>query len=492
MYTAAAGWLMTDLTLDPLTVSLVQVASGLPVFLLALPAGAIADIVDKRRLLILCEITISVISAIFAILVWVDRITPLTLLLFTFMLGMGSAMVAPAWQSVVPQLIPRKEELPTAVALNSVGVNISRAVGPALGGLLSASVGISAPFWVNAFCNVGTIGGLLWWRSPPNASRLPTERLVSAIRTGSRHARHSPVMRATLVRAGGFFLFASAYWALLPLVARTQISGGPTLYGILLGAIGVGALVGALMLPRLAVTVSRDRLVGAATVGTSIALVLFGLAESVWSALVACLLAGCCWIAAVSSLNVAAQFALPDWVRGRGLAIYMTMFYGALTLGSGLWGQLASMIGLQSAHFTAAACALLAIPLMRRWKLQSGGIDLAPSLHWPAPVVSHEINDDAGPVLVMVEYDVPSDNRAQFLLALEQLSVQRKRDGAYAWQVFEDTAARGRFLETFLIESWIEHLRQHERVTAADRRVEERVRALLLRDPIVTHLVTPH
>ena len=453
MYTAAAGWLMTDLSIDPLMVSLVQVASGLPMFLLALPAGAIADIVDRRRLLILSEITITVVSAMFAALIWLDRITPATLLLFTFLLGAGAAVVAPSWQSIVPQLIPRKEELPAAVALNSVGVNISRAIGPALGGLLTASVGISAPFWTNAFCNLGTIGGLLWWRSPQRASgRLPTERLANAICTGGRYARHDPLLRATLLRAVGFFVFASAYWALLPLVARTQIGGGPTLYGVLLGAIGAGAVVGALALPRLTAKLRRNRLVAAATVGTAIALILFGLAQEPWSALVACLLAGFCWIAAVSSLNVSAQFALPEWVRGRGLAIYVTVFSGAMTLGSALWGQLATMVGLQVAHFAAAAGALLAIPLMQRWTLQSGGIDLAPSMHWPVPVVSREIEDDAGPVLVTVEYDVPPDNREQFLVALEQMSAQRRRDGAYAWGVFEDTAAHGRFLETFLVE----------------------------------------
>ena len=342
---------MTDLSIDPLMVSLVQVASGLPMFLLALPAGALADIVDKRRLLILSEITITIVSAIFAALVWLGRITPASLLIFTFLLGAGAAMVAPSWQSVVPQLIPRKEELPAAVALNSVGVNISRAIGPALGGLLTAGVGVSAPFWINALSNLGTIGGLLWWRSPKRASgRLPTERLANAIRTGGRYARHNPALRATLLRTIGFFLFASAYWALLPLVARTQIGAGPTLYGVLLGAIGAGAIVGALTLPKLTAKLGRNRLVAAATIGTAIALCLFAAAQEPWSALAACLLAGVCWIAAVSSLNVSAQFSLPEWVRGRGLAIYVTVFSGAMTLGSALWGQLASMLGLQLAH----------------------------------------------------------------------------------------------------------------------------------------------
>ena len=491
MYTAAAGWLMTDLSFDPLMVSLVQVASGLPMFLLALPAGALADIVDKRRLLILSEIAVSGVAAIFAALVWLDRMTPATLLLFTFLLGAGAALVAPAWQSIVPQLIPQKEELPTAVSLNSVGVNISRAIGPALGGLLTASMGVATPFWVNAFSNVGSIGALLWWRPPKKASgRLAAERFANAIRTGVRYARNNPALRATLLRAIGFFVFASAYWALLPLVARTQIGGGPTLYGILLGAIGAGAVGGAWALPRLRKKLDADRLVVVATIGTAIALGLFAMASELWTAFFASLLAGACWIAAVSSLNVSTQFSLPEWVRGRGLAIYVTVYSGALTLGSAVWGQLASLTDLPTTHLVAAACALLVMPLMRRWQLQTtADIDLAPSMHWPEPVVSKQIEEDRGPVMVTVQYLVLPEHGQAFLTVLERVSAQRRRDGAYAWGVFEDAAQPGRFVETFLVESWLEHLRQHERVTQADRELEEQLHPMLRSKPEVTHLI---
>ncbi|HEY9098237.1 MAG TPA: MFS transporter [Thiobacillus sp.] len=493
MYTAAAAWLMTNISTDPLMVSLVQVSSSLPMFLLALPAGALADIVDKRRLLIWVECGISIIAATFATLVWLDRITPTILLLFTFLLGAGAAIVAPPMQSIVPLLIKRKDELPAAVALNSVGVNISRAIGPALVGVLTVGVGVAAPFWINAVANLGSIGGLLWWRPPQKKSgRLPAERLFAAIRTGARYARNNPPLRATLFRATGFFLFASAYWALLPLVARTQIGGGPTLYGILLSAIGGGAIVGAMILPRLRARFSPNALVAGAAVGTALALGMFGVAREPWTALVASLLAGSCWITAVSSLNVSAQFSLPDWVRGRGLAIYVTTFSGALAIGSALWGGLASIIGLSMTHFAAAACALLAIPLTRHWKLQgSGTIDLAPSMHWPEPVVSDQIEDDAGPVLVTIEYAVLSNQREPFLAALYRLSAQRRRDGAYAWGVFEDAAERGKFIETYLVESWLEHLRLHERVTRADHALEERVHSFLVSEPKTTHLVTP-
>jgi MFS family permease len=491
MYNAASGWLMTTLNADPFVVSLVQVATSLPMFLFALPAGAFADIVDKRRLLIIVEGAITVVSTIIAVLVWLSLVTPGTLLLFTFLLSAGAALTAPAWQSIVPQLVP-KQDLTGAVAANSVGINVSRAVGPALGGVIIAGFGIALPFWLNAVSNLGIIGALLWWRSPQSAAhRLPAERFAGAIRAGFRYARHNPHLRATLARAVGFFLFASAYWALLPLVARSQISGGPKLYGILLGAIGVGAVGGAFALPWLKAKLGPDRVVAAGTVGTAVTLVLFGLAREPVTGLAASVIAGVSWIAVLAGLNVSAQVALPDWVRGRGLSMFVTIFFGAMTLGSAVWGQVASMTGLPEAHFIAAAGALVAIPLTWRWKLQTGaGFDLAPSMHWPAPVIAREVEHDRGPVLVTVEYRINADSREAFLAALERLGYQRRRDGAYAWGVFEDAAEEGRFLETFLVESWLEHLRQHRRVTNADRILQSAVhRYHLAGTPKVTHFV---
>jgi len=491
MYNAASGWMMTSLSTDPLIVSLVQVATSLPMFLFALPAGALADIVDRRRFLIAVEGAITAISAIIAALVWLNLVTPGTLLWFTFLLGAGAALTAPAWQSIVPQLVS-KQDLNAAVAANSVGINISRAIGPALAGLAIAGLGMAVPFWVNAVSNLGIIGALLWWRAPQIVShRLPAERFFGAIVAGFRHARHNPHVMATLIRAMGFFLFASAYWALLPLVARNQIAGGPELYGILLGAIGTGAVGGAFALPWLKAKLGPDRLVAVGTVGTALTLILFGLAREPVMGLAASLVAGASWIAVLASLNVSAQVALPDWVRGRGLAMFVTVFFGAMTIGSAVWGQVAGMAGLPVTHFMAAAGVLIAIPLTWRWKLQTGvGIDLTPSMHWPAPVITREVESDRGPVLVTVEYRVEPRNREAFLTALEQLAHERRRDGAYAWEVFEDAAEEGRFLETFLVESWLEHLRQHRRVTSADRVLQDAVHRFHLEGaPKVTHFI---
>jgi MFS family permease len=490
LYGAAAAWLMTSLTTDPFMVSLVQVASSLPMFLLALPAGALADIIDKRRFLIAAEVATTVVSALFAALVMLDLVGPTTLLLFMFVIGATGAMTAPPWQSIVPSLVPRKD-LAAAVAANSVGINISRAIGPALSGLITAGLGIAAPFWLNAFSNLGAIGALVWWKTPKESSRLPAERFASAMRTGIRYARNNLPLRATFVRAVGFFLFASAYWALLPLVARTQIAGGVEVYGFLLGAIGLGAVGGAFALPYLKTRLGPDRLVALGTIGTALTLVLFGGAHGVATALSASIVAGISWIATLSSLNVSAQFALPEWVRGRGLALYVTVFFGAMTLGSAAWGEVANIAGLPMAHYLAAAGALLGIPLTWRWKLQAGaGLDLTPSLHWPTPIVSEDVDQRAGPVMVTVEYRIAVEDRRAFLAALEAVGAERRRDGAYAWGIFEDAAEPGRLVETFLVESWVEHLRQHERVTGTDRLLQERAKSLLLQPEKVTHLIT--
>jgi MFS family permease len=482
---------MTSLSPDPLTVSLVQVAASLPIFLLAIPAGALADIIDRRRFLIVGEAANTVIAAVFAVLVSLNLVTAAVLLLFTFLISAFAAVTAPAWQAVTPQLVP-KQDLQAAIAANSIGFNLSLAIGPALGGAFAAVFGIASPFWINAASNLGINGGLLWWHPPrQRTTRLPAERFARAIRSGLRFARYNLSLRATLLRAIAFFLFASAYWALLPLVTRDQIAAGPGIYGVLVGAIGAGAIGGALAIPYVTAKLGPNRLVAAGTLGTALALVLFGLARDTPTALIASLLAGAAWIAALSSFSVAAQTALPEWVRARGLAIFMTVYFGAHTAGSALWGQVAALEGLPAAHLIAAAGALLAIPITWRWHLQTGAnVDLTPSLHWAAPVVSHAIEDDRGPVLVTVEYQIDPAKRRPFLAALDCLGLERRRDGAYRWGVFEDTAEPSRFVETFWVDSWLEHLRQHERVTNADRVLEAQVQQLQLEGtPKVTHMI---
>lgn len=494
MQNAAAGWLMTGLNSDPMVVALVQVATSLPMFLLVLPAGALADILDRRQLLLVVQSVAAAIVFILSVLVWAGLVQPFTLLLFTFLTGSTAAFITPAWQAIVPQLVPR-EQLHGAVALNGIGVNVSRALGPALAGLIISTLGMAAPFWLNAASYLVVIAALIWWRpAPDNHPRhLPAERLAAAVRLGVRQARHNPHLRATLMRAAGFLVPASAYWALLPLVARNQVAGGPALYGVLLGTIGLGAVGGGFTLPWLKSLIGADGLVAVGTIGTSLAMLLFALARQPAVALAAGGIAGMSWIIVIAILSVSAQVALPEWVRGRGIAMFATVMFGSLTLGSSLWGQVAARIGLSGAHFAAAAVGLALIPLLLRWKLSTAaGLDLMPSMHWPAPVLSQEIDLDRGPTLVTVEYRTDPHDRDAFLAALNTLGQERYRDGAYAWGIFEDVSEEGRFLETFLVESWLEHLRQHDRVTHADRLQQEAVQRFHRGDkPKVTHFIDP-
>ena len=275
-------------------------------------------------------------------------------------------------------------------------------------------------------------------------------------------------------------------------MTRVQIGGGPEVYGLLLGAIGAGAVGCAFVLPYLRSKLGANGLVGTGEAGTALSLLLFGFAREPATAVLASIVAGMSWIAVLASLNVSVQVALPDWIRGRGLAMYQTVFFGTMTIGSVLWGELAAVMGLSMANFVAAAGALLAIPLTWQWKLQTGaGVDLTPSMHWPEPIVSNPIESDAGPVMVTVEYRVEPKDRAAFLTAMDAVSRERKRDGAFAWGIFQDTANDGRFVETFFLNSWLEHLRQHRRVTKADQALEDDVRRFTRGVPKVVHYIAP-
>jgi predicted MFS family arabinose efflux permease len=490
MSDTASAWLMTNLNAEPMAVSMVQVASSLPMFLFTLPAGALADIVEPRRFLIVIEVFITALIAMFATMIGLGWDSPASLLGITFLLSASWSLAAPAWLAITPLLVPRRD-LDGATAANSVGYNLSRAVGPAIAGLAIAHFGPASPYWVFGAANLAAIAALIWWRAPrtPDGG-LPAERLTSAVRIGLRHAAYNKHLRATLARTVAVYPFACAFLALLPLVARRQMTQGPELYGVLLAAVSVGAIAGSLALGRLKQMLGPDRLVAAGTIGIAFALVFFGLARDPRVAICAAVLAGAAWTIVLASLYVSAQIALPDWVRARGLAIFLTVIFGSVTLGSLVWGRIASAEGLPIAHFVAAAGAVLAIPLTWRWKLQSAeGIDLSPSMHWRAPMLARQVEDENGPVLVTVKYQIEGEDPGPFLSAIEDIGDQRRRDGAYAWGIFEDVAEKGLFLETFLIENWLEAKYLRERVTNADRLKEDYVRGLVKGAPDVTLMI---
>ena len=368
-----------------------------------------------------------------------------------------------------------------AIALSNAGYNISRAVGPALGGLAIAAVSLLLPFWVYVAANLILLGVLVWWRGPRRAPEtLPAERLMSAMSTGLRYAKNNRDLDATLIRAVAFFPFASAYWALTPLIARTQLHGGAELYGLMMGLIGLGSIVGSLSLERLKSRLGPDGSAALGTLGTVLALALFAAARSPEVAMMASFVAGASWIVAMTTMFVSAQVALPDWVRGRGLAIFLTVYFGGMTAGSAVWGEVANLSGLLFALLAAAAGAALGLALTWRWKLETGAAqDLAPSMHWKAPAFVQRLEDDQGPILTVVEYRVDPQDATEFLALMQEIGHERMRDGAYAWNIFDDPDEPGRFIETSFVHSLLELEYRGARETRADELIEEHLSRFL-------------
>ncbi len=473
------AWLMTSLTSSPFLIGLAQAAGLLPVFLLALPAGALSDILDKRRLLIAVQIAVCLTAAVYAIITVSGAATPSGVVALAFLLGTGTAFTAINWQAIVPRLVPR-EDIAAAVTVNSLGINLSRAIGPGLGGVAVATIGVFTPMAVNALCAAAVIVMLLKWRGTASMPQgLPPEHVLGAMQGGLRYAFSSPPLLATFLRAVTFFAFAGPMWTLLPILARGTLGGGPGLYGSLLACLGAGGVVMALVLPRMRRFATPDQLVTAATLGIAVTLAVLAVAKTPAPAAAACLIGGASWITALSSLNVSAQMALPDWVRARGLSLFQMIYFGSVAGGALFWGRLAGLWGVPAALAAASALGVLSIPLVRRARLDTGrDHDLTPSSHWPEPLLTEREGSIAGPVMVTAEYRIEPPNRAAFLVLMAKLEKSRRRGGAYSWSLFEDAAEPGRYLEAFIEPSWTDHLRHHGRVTGADRQIQDAIEEL--------------
>jgi MFS family permease len=487
---------MTTLNPSPDVVTLVQAATTLPIFLFALLAGAVADRVNKRSLLITVNAILFVVIAVLAAIVAAEQMTPALLIAFTLAIGTAAAFMAPAWQAIVPELVPG-EKLKSAIALNSMGLNISRAIGPAIAGFLITAIGLATPFAANAVSHIIIIVALLLWKRPAQAApKLPPEPIGMAMMTGLRHAAYNGPLKSTMLRAVGFFVFASAYWSLLPLVARSIPGGGAELYGFLLASIGAGAVTGALLLPAIRKRLDTNQVAASGSAVTALAMLLLSVATVPGGAVAAGFLGGVGWIAVLTSLNISAQTSLPNWVRARGLAIYMMVFFGSMAAGSTLWGQVATRASVDIALMVAAAGAFAAIALTFKVRLALGeDMDLSPSAYWPPPAVDERLDDltDRGPVMVTVEYDIDPADEAVFLELVHAMSGERYRDGAFEWGVYQDTTVASRWIEWFLLPSWAEHLRQHDRATQVDMQLQSRVRAMHRGSgtPVVRHWLAP-
>ncbi|WP_255594869.1 MFS transporter [Acidovorax sp. sif1233] len=467
MRDVASAWMVTELSSSPTAVALIQTAATLPVFLLAIPAGVLSDILDRRRFLIGVQVLLAAVSGTLLILANTHTLTVEWLVALTFVGGIGAALMGPTWQSIVPELVPRSE-LKSAVALNSLGINIARAIGPAAGGLLLASFGAAMAYGLDVLSYVFVIAALLWWKRPKAEASGLNEQFFGAFRAGVRYARASRELHVVLLRAAVFFLFASSVWALLPLVARRMLGGTAGFYGVMLGAVGAGAILGAVLLPRLRQRLDTDGLVLLASLLTAAVMGVLTVAPPQWAAVALMLVLGLGWIIALTTLNGVAQAVLPNWVRGRGLAIYLMVFNGAMAAGSLGWGLIAGQAGLPVTLLVGAAGLVVASLIFHRVKLPTGEADLQPSNHWPEPLLAEPVAHDRGPVMVQIEYRIAKPDLPAFLQAMQRLSQERRRDGAYAWGVAEHTGEPGRVIEWFLVESWAEHLRQHHRVSKAD------------------------
>lgn len=492
MQTVGAQWLLVDSPNAAALVSLVQVANTLPVMLLALPGGVLADSFDRRWLLFTVQAYFFVVGILLAALTFAGQMPPALLLAFTFAIAIGAAVQLPAWQATIPELVPRTQ-LRAATRLEMVGVNVARAGGPALAGLVIARFGVPWVFALNALSVIFLAIALLFWRRPSSGSEATRERFVPALRAGGRYVWHEPVVRRILLRTALFITPGMALWALLPLIATQRLGLGADGYGALFGALGLGAIIAALILGRLRDHLSTNGMLSAAGALYAAALAVIVLVPNFPAALATLVFAGLAWTTVISTLNAELQLFLPVWVRARGLAVYMVNFTGSMTVGALVWGLVAEGVGLLITFLLAAVVMLAGVVAGVVWKVpETGHLDREPAIYWPEPRMAFDPELDSGPVLVTVEYTVTPERETAFLEAMNHLHQSRRRTGATRWELYRDGDQPDRFIELFSVPSWEEHMRQHEgRLTAADKEVEEA--ALAFSDPPARaeHLLPP-
>ena len=480
MNDVAAAWMMTSMTTTPLWVALVQSAATLPVFLLGLPSGALADILDRRRYFIVTQFWIAGVATLLCIAVLSGIMTPPLLLALTFANGVGLAMRWPVFAAIVPELVPRAQ-LPAALALNGISMNASRIIGPLVAGALIASAGTEWVFVLNAVLSVISGFVIMRWRRVHTPSPLGRERLVSAMRVGLQYVVQSSRLRAVLLRVSLFFLHSTALLALLPLVARRLHGGDAGTFTLLLAAMGAGAILAAMYLPRLRQMMSRDALVLRTTVLQSLSTAVMAFAPNAWVAVPAMVINGMAWIACANALSVSAQLALPDWVRARGMSMYQMAIMGASAIGAALWGQVATLTSISTGLLVAAASGTVSMLIAQHYVVDlSIEEDLTPSHEFKAPVA--HAPPGTGHVVVTIEYLIDPMRSEDFRLLMQESRRSRLRQGALEWALLRDVGKPGRYIEQITDESWTEHLRRFDRVTASDVALRERKLAFHLGD----------
>ena len=476
MQNTGAGWLMTSLSPDPLSVSLVQAATIVPTFLLALPAGALADIVDRRHYLIATQIWTMTAAVALAALTYAGMIDATGLIALTFAIGIGSAMYQPAWGATVPEVVPRRD-LVQAIALNGIGFNLARAVGPAVGGILVLFGGPALAFLLYALSFVVGISVLVGWRRHKKTSSLPREHLISAMRAGMQFVRHTPAMQAAMMRSIAYFLPAAAPWAMLPLVVREQLGLGAGSFGVLLGLMGVGGVTAGMLLPRLRSKFSRGGTVFGASLFSGAGMALVAATHHWAPTALGMVLFGLGWVTAASTAQAAAQLLAPPWVRARALAIYQLAFNAALAVGSLLWGMLGTWIGLQQSMAAAAVLSVVLALLVRGYTLDDAvaskpaAAPAPPIPEAPSPELAASLIRSRGRILETMRYHVPPTEREEFLDAMARVQQARGRSGAMDWRLYEDVAHPEDWLEVWAMQNWTDHLREAVRLSEDDKTV---------------------
>ena len=482
-----AGWLMTSLAPEPLIVATVQAATIMPVFLLALPGGAMADIVDRRIFLIATQIWTASAAILLAVLTLNGGMTAMWLLILTFAISIGAALTAPAWSAIVPELVPREDLVP-AIALNGIGFNLTRAIGPALAGFLILLGGSGLTFSLYAASIFTVIGALiLWHRAGRRFTGLPREHLLSAMRAGMRFVRNTPAIRHAMIRTIAYSIPASAPWALLPLYVRRDLDLGPGMYGVILGMMGVGGVTSGMLLPMARARMSRGATVMACTVSSCAGMAIVGLAQHWVFAALGMLLVGVGWTAAYATIQSAAQLVCPPWVRARALSIYQLAQNGALTLGSFLWGWVGEHAGLPRTFLAASAVGLVLMLLARYARIEAIRPQAPPAEiaalqgpEAPAPELAGVLRTARGRVMETASYRVPPERRSEFLALMKDIHQVRGRAGALFWQIYEDVAHPEGWLEVWSMESWTDHLREATRLTDDDKQLLARTTTFAL------------
>ncbi|WP_174195404.1 MFS transporter [Neorhizobium sp. AL 9.2.2] len=473
-----AAWMMTAIASSQDMVALVQASNALPIMLFSLVAGALADNYNRRSLMLTAQVFMLTVSIALTVFAYLGLLTPWLLLMFTFLIGCGTALNNPSWQASVGDIVPR-EILPTAVTLNSVGFNITRSVGPAIGGAIVAAAGAAAAFAVNAMSYFAIIYALVRWKPQRADDSLPRETLLRALSAGLGYVAMSPNILNVLLRGLLFGLTASAILALLPIVARDLVSGGPFTYGIMLGAFGIGAVAGAIANARLREKFSSEWIVRFAFVGFAASSAVIGASTNTTVTVIALLFPGACWVLALSLFNTTVQLSTPRWVVGRALSFYQTATFGGIAAGSWMWGLLSENFG-ASVALSIASLAMLVGALVG-WRMplpQFGDVNLDPLNRFNAPLLSLALQPRSGPIVLQIDYLIGEADIPEFLTLMARRRRVRIRDGARQWALMRDLEHPDVWTETYHTATWADYVRHNQRRMQMDAEIWDAIRKL--------------